>query len=197
MDKKKDFKFDKRAENYDEGFEGKLSKRFYGLLRENVRLTKGMALLDAGCGTGTVLKSLADKCEINGYGVDVEKEMIKQAKAKCPQMDIRVCSCDETPFEDGKFDAITACMAYHHFPDKDKFAKEAARLLKKSGRLYIADPKFPLPVRKALNTAMTVHKVSGRFFTANEIAKNFSPFGFRKVAAKSDAYAQIVILEKI
>lgn len=55
MDKKKDFKFDKRAENYDEGFEGKLSKRFYGLLRENVRLTKGMTLLDAGCGTGTVL----------------------------------------------------------------------------------------------------------------------------------------------
>ena len=27
--------------------------------------------------------------------------------------------------------------------------------------------------------------------------ENFSPFGFRKVAAKSDAYAQIVILEKI
>ena len=34
------------------------------------------------------------------------------------------------PFDDGLFDLITVCAAYHHFPDVRAFAAEAFRLLK-------------------------------------------------------------------
>ena len=51
MDEKRDLKFDKLAEDYDEGFEGKLSEKFYTLVTENVELSDGMDVLEMGCGT--------------------------------------------------------------------------------------------------------------------------------------------------
>lgn len=144
---KRDFKFDKRAAKYDEGFEGKSSQKFYDLVTENAKITDGMNVLDVGCSTGTILRRLSGKYNFHGFGVDVEEKMLGQARKKCHDMDIRLSSCDNPPFDDGRFDVIIARMAYHHFPDKDGFSKEVARLLKQGGLLYIADPKLPLPMQ--------------------------------------------------
>ncbi|MBP3797345.1 MAG: class I SAM-dependent methyltransferase [Ruminococcus sp.] len=197
MKEKTDFRFDKKAEKYDESYEGRLSEKFYELVTHNVSLHEGMAVLEMGCGTGTILHRLSQKCSIDGYGIDIEDKMLEQARKKCPEMQILNSPCDATPFENESFDAIVACMAYHHFPDKDSFSKECARLLKKGGKLYIADPKLPLPVRKVLNTALEIHKINGKVYTADEISANFSPYGFKKQADSSDAYAQIICLEKL
>ena len=181
MESKKNFKFDKRAESYDDGFEGKVSQKFYDLVIKNVVVSNEMNVLDVGCGTGTILYRLKEMYSFNGYGIDVEEKTLEQARLKCPDMDIRLCSCDDTPFNEDQFDIIIACMAYHHFPDKDSFSRETARILKKGGILYIADPKLPLPIRKVLNRALDIHKINGRIFTSNEVADNFSNFGFECV----------------
>ena len=196
MSEKKDSKFDKKAEKYDDSYEGKLSEKFYTLVTENVTLSEGMYILEMGCGTGTILYRLSKRCNINGYGIDVEEKMLKQARQKCPEMQMLNCSCDATPFEDGSFDTIVACMAYHHFPDRDGFSKECARLLKKGGKLYIADPKLPMPIRKVLNIALDIHKINGRIYTADEVTADFAGYGFGKMFSKSDAYAHIC-LEKL
>ena len=122
--------------------------------------------------------------------------MLIEARKKCPNMNIQLCSCDKTPFEDNTFDVITVCMAYHHFPDKDGFAKESSRILKSGGKLYIADPKFSLPVRKVINTALSIHKVIGEFYKEKEITEKFVQYGFEKIGFKLDSYAQIIILQK-
>lgn len=193
---KKDFKFDKRAEKYDEGFEGKASEKFYSLVTTYVELRKGYRILDVGCGTGTILKRFSKKCNVECHGIDVEEEMLQEARAKCPQMDIQLCSCDATPYEDEYFDVIVACMAYHHFPDREAFEKEASRIIKKGGRLYIVDPKFSFVIRKVINKALSIHNIAGEFFSGKEIADNFLKFGFEMKASYSDLYAQIVILER-
>lgn len=193
----KNFKFDKRASSYDEGFEGKLSSRFYKLLLSQVELSAGATVLDVGCGTGTVLERL-NKCGgIDGYGIDVEENMIGKAKLKCPQMSISVSDCTKTPFEDNKFDVITACMAYHHFTDRKGFAKEAARIIKHGGHLYITDPRFPWVVRRPLNLALKLHNIAGFFGTPEETVKTFSEYGFELVASNFDGYAQCVTLRKV
>lgn len=191
---KQDFKFDKRASKYDQGFEGKLSKRFYRLIYENVILRNGDRVIDIGCGTGTILKTLSGMERIEGHGIDVEPEMLKVAKTKCSNMDIRECSCEDTPYEDNSFDVMTACMAYHHFPDKDGFAKEASRIIRQNGTLYIADPNFPLPIRKIIN--ILAKGFNGEFLTSQEIAERFGRYGFVPVATFKDHYAQLVILRK-
>ena len=143
-----------------------------------------------------VLRRLADKYSFFGHGIDAEEKMLEQERRKCPDMQILCCSCDYVPFDDGSFDIVIACMAYHHFPDKDSFSKECSRLLRSGGRLYIADPRLPLPVRKALNTVLEIHRINGRVYTADEMAENFSQYGFEKVYDKHEAYAQLVCLEK-
>ncbi|MCM1271761.1 MAG: hypothetical protein NC247_14255 [Ruminococcus flavefaciens] len=51
MSEKKDFRFDKKAEKYDDCYEGKLSEKFYTLVIENVTLSEGMNILEMGCGS--------------------------------------------------------------------------------------------------------------------------------------------------
>jgi len=193
---KKDFKFDKRASKYDEGFEGRFSRRFYTALLSQVKLEKGFAVLDVGCGTGYLLRGMAGRQEINGFGIDVEPNMIEIAKRQCPGMTIQVSACERTPFEDGAFDVLTACMAYHHFADKPGFGREASRLLGTGGYLYIADPRFPFPVRKAINGVLSLMKIAGKFFTPQEIAFDFGAFGFDLTGIYHKGIVQVVALKK-
>jgi len=194
---RKDFKFDKKAATYDEGLEGKFSKKFYKLLLKQIELNQGATVLDVGCGTGTILKNLSVLTDINGHGIDVEENMITEAKKKCPDMDIFVSDCVKTPFEDGQFDIVTSCLAYHHFADREGFAKEASRIIKPGGHLYITDPRFPWIVRKPLNFAMRIHKLVGHFGTPQEIEKVFLEHGFELVDCSFDLYAQCVKLRKV
>jgi len=187
----RDMNFDKSAARYDGAFGG-ASRKFYRLLLSQVELRQDATVLDVGCGTGVILHSMADACPINGYGIDMSENMIEQAKQKCPEMKIQVSRCEETPFDDNTFDVITACMAFHHFSDKAGFVKEAARIIKPGGCVYIADPRFPLLVRKTMNAFFKLIRVAGAFFTPDEISKAFSVCGFVPDGFSNDGYAQVV-----
>jgi len=191
---KKDFRFDKRASKYD-GFEGRVSSRFYRLLLTQIKLVPDITVLDVGCGTGFMLRKMAEACAINGYGIDMSENMIAEARKKCPEMLIQVSRCECTPFKDHTFDAITACLAYHHFSDQKGFAKEAARILKPGGRLYIADPRFPAFIRKPLNGLINLFRVAAYIGTAQEIAEGFKAYGFESDGFVYDVYAQVVMLK--
>ena len=165
------------------------------MIYENIELSDSAQVLDVGCGTGTILKTLSERFNIVAHGIDVENEMLKVAKAKCSGMDIQLCSCEATPFADNSLDAVIACMAYHHFPDKQAFENEAARILKNGGKLYIADPNFPFVIRKIIN--FLVRNLNGKFFSSKEIASRFEKSGFKLLTIKKRAYGQLVVLEKL
>ncbi len=189
-----DFKFDRRAIKYDTGFEGRLSQKFYHLIYNTIELKPSDNVLDVGCGTGTLLKTLSEIEDINGHGIDIEPNMLNIAKSKCPDMDIRKNSCDNTDYKDGYFDVLTTCMAYHHFPSKQGFEKEAERILKPGGYLYIADPNFPFLIRKTIN--ILTKRFNGEFLSSDEIKKRFENYGFSYIGTKTDYYAQLVIFKK-
>jgi ubiquinone/menaquinone biosynthesis C-methylase UbiE len=191
----KDFNFDKAASKYDNRA-GKISGRFYNLLLKQVELFPGAKVLDVGCGTGTVLRRMAEACDITGYGIDAEENMIIEAKRKCPGMNIQISRCENTPFENRYFDVMTACMAYHHFADRAGFAKEAARLLKPGGRLYIADLRLPFIIRKIMNGFFQLINVAGHFNNPKELYKHFGEYGFIPDGFAVDGYAHVVTLRK-
>jgi len=195
-EKQKDFDFSKSAASYDEGYAGKFSRRFYNLLQNEVKLDDGMRILDVGCGTGALLKRLCMGRNIDAYGIDAEESMIAVATNQCPDYSIRQAKSEQIPFGDGYFDILTACMAYHHFSDKAGFAREASRVLKPGGVLYIADPKFPFLIRKSINGVAHLFRVTGEFITAREMADRFNEYGFLFSGAANDGYAQVVKLTR-
>src|SRR3954451_23475115 len=69
---------------------------------------RGLAVLDAGCGTGYLSGKLRDR---GAYvtGVDFAERMIEIARADHPGIDFRVDSCTElATCEGGQFDLVVA-----------------------------------------------------------------------------------------
>ena len=192
----KDFSFENFAASYDSGVAAKGSRKFYNLLLSEFRAQPGAVVLDVGCGTGALLKRLKAKCDIIGYGVDIEENMIGEAKRQCQDMEFSIAECHELPFDAQTFDAVIACMAYHHFRDKEGFAIEAARVLKPGGVLYIVDPRFPWIVRKAMNGILRLIRVVGEFYNPEEIETRFVNAGFIGIGSVVDAYTQVVKLQQ-
>jgi len=194
--KAKDFSFQNLAESYDKGFAGKISQKFYNLLLRATELTEGCVVLDVGCGTGALLRLMALQTQIVGYGIDTEEMMVAEAVKKCPGMNIQQFRSEKMPFKNESVDVITVCLAFHHFSDKEGFAAEAARVLKPGGVLYIADPRFPAPVRVVLNRVFRFINVAGEFNTTEEIGRHFSAHGFVSNGVVIESYAQVVSLRK-
>ena len=93
--------YNKKANDYDNTFDGKFTMKFKRLLLENITIKENYSILDVACGNGTFLKMLSNKYDINGYGIDISEKMIENAKAKCPNMDFFIGTVkEETAFGD-------------------------------------------------------------------------------------------------
>ena len=196
MSDNNDISFDHRADKYDNGFEGRLSERFYRNLISSVHVSENDSVLDVGCGTGTILYRLAAKSKINGFGIDVSSQMLDEARKKCPEMTFQLGDSASLPFADGSFDVVTACMAYHHFPNQKAFRQEVFRVLKPTGKLYICDPCLPLVIRKCMNGIFSMSKIEARFYTPDEMIQDVQKDGFVVDNVIIDSYVQVVTFKK-
>ena len=185
-------KFDQYAENYDAGWRGTKSARFYEDLIKELEINPGDAVLDVGCGTGTVLKFISSKTEIKGYGLDISPQMLEVARKKNPGFEFAEGNCETLPYEDNSMDVIMACMAYHHFSDQEQFRKEALRVLKPNGKLYVCDPRFPWIIRIFFNNCFR----DAGFYTTKKNAADFTGSGFRVEKITKDLYVQVLTLKK-
>jgi ubiquinone/menaquinone biosynthesis C-methylase UbiE len=189
--------YNRKADDYDSTFDGRFTRRFKELLLEKMNIKVGDFVLDVACGNGTFLKMASDRVRIKGFGIDISEKMIDNARKKCPEMTFEVNGCDDIRFEDGMFDVITVVAAYHHFPDVSAFAKEAERLLKPKGLLYIAEVTYPFLIRAILNPFIPLSKAGDvRFYTSKEITKNFQAQGFAPKGYWKEGHIQIVELQK-
>jgi SAM-dependent methyltransferase len=95
--------------------------------------------IDVGCGTGlstTALKEIAKKI----VGVDASAEMIALAESD-GRIDYRVADALSLPFGENEFDLMTLSSAFHWL-EREKFLKEAARVLRPQGWLIVYDNYF-------------------------------------------------------
>jgi len=97
--------------------------------------------LDIASGTGEPGLSIA-RLLPNGRVVltALAAEMLDIAARRAKAQDIanietRVCSADDLPFNDATFDSVSVRFGYMFFPDMAKAAAEFARVLKPGGRL--------------------------------------------------------------
>lgn len=190
--------YNQKADDYDKTFDGKYTLKFKELLLEKVILENNNSILDVACGNATFLEMLSNKYDIKGYGIDISEKMIENAKKRCPDMTFEISNCDHTSFKNQIFDVVTVCAAYHHFPDTSAFAKEINRILKPKGLLYIAEVYYPFIIRTIFNPFIPLSKAGDvKFYSPQEIQRNFEEYGFKKVNFDREGHIQIIELQRL
>ena len=113
------------------------------------RMQPGDAVLDVGCGTGTLAMEVARRVGRAGRvaGVDPGTEQIARARAKAARrhvpIEFQIGVIEQLPFPDQTFDVVLSTLMMHHLPAslKRQGLAEIARVLRPGGRLVIADFK--------------------------------------------------------
>ena len=112
-------------------------------------LQPGDAVLDVGCGTGTLAMEVARRVGRAGRvaGIDPGTQQIARARAKAARrhvpIEFQIGVIEQLPFPDQTFDVVLSTLMMHHLPAslKRQGLAEIARVLKPGGRLIIADFK--------------------------------------------------------
>jgi len=123
----------------------------FGRARELYRHTAAAAaprerdrVIDIGCGTGLLTCEVAKLIrEGEIVGIDASEPMIDVARRKrsTPICRYEAALAEDLPFEDEYFDVAVSSLFFHHLgPDlKEKCAAEMARVLRRGGRVAVAD----------------------------------------------------------
>lgn len=108
---------------------------------ELVRPLRPRRLLDAGCGTGTLLGALA-RDGIAVAGVDVAPEAVSRCRSVVPGALLVRADAARLPFAAGSFDTALALDVMEHLPEEDDLPREAFRVLAPGGHLVASVPAF-------------------------------------------------------
>jgi arsenite methyltransferase len=124
-------------------------------LLDRLELKGDERLLDIGCGRGAVLLMAAERLPRGrAVGVDLwsttdqsgNAEQVTRQNAAlegvAERVELHTADMRQLPFDDGSFDVVVSLLAIHNVPgagERARALREAARVLKKGGKLLIAD----------------------------------------------------------
>lgn len=122
-----------------------------GAFRERIlrlaRLQPGEAVLDVGCGTGSLAIAAKRQAGAAGkvHGIDASPEMLARAAKKARRAGMNVAftqaPAQALPFPDASFDVVLTTVMLHHLPrpGRAQCAREMRRVLKPGGRVLAVD----------------------------------------------------------
>ena len=103
----------------------------------------GMRVLDAGCGTGGLIRRLVLRHpDWSWTGIDVEPLACELARERAPMAEIREGSVTVLPWADGSFDAVVSADVIYHLDDDGAALREFFRVLKPGGMVVINVPAY-------------------------------------------------------
>ena len=111
------------------------------------RVGPGSAVLDVGCGTGTLAILAKERVGPSGaaHGIDASPEMIAEARRKAKRAGVEVvfgqAVVEEMPFPAQTFDVVVSTLMLHHLPRavRESCAREMRRVARPGGRVVVVD----------------------------------------------------------
>jgi SAM-dependent methyltransferase len=112
--------------------------------RHGFRPLKDVRVLEIGCGSGSILGEFVrfGVRPQNAVGVDLNEEMIAEARQRLPQLDFHVANAAKMPFPGQTFDLVLAFTLFTSIPDpaeRTAVASEVRRVLRPGGALLWYD----------------------------------------------------------
>src|SRR5918995_1661808 len=103
-------------------------------------------ILDIGCGTGTLVMLLKQRCPaISMVGLDPDPKALRRAKTKANRAAVSAQFdqgfADELPYNNGSFDRVFSSFMFHHLEeqDRERTLREVLRVLKPGGSFHLLD----------------------------------------------------------
>jgi ubiquinone/menaquinone biosynthesis C-methylase UbiE len=124
----------------------RLRRRFLSF----VPIRPGARVLEVGCGTGVVLRDLAQMAGARGRvtGIDPSRELLKVARPLCGAVRgrgpivVREGTGTQLPFAANRFDVALAITVILHVADPLAVVREMVRVTRKGGRVGLQDQDF-------------------------------------------------------
>lgn len=182
--------FNVQAKEYDMSKCFKSIMTCYPYIFNTLATIKYGNILDIGCGTGELLATLLrDNPSIKEYGIDIAPNMIEAAKEKLPsKVELSVGDAEELPYDNKQFDLVVMSFSFQYLINAEIALREVYRVLKKNGKLVIADEWIPSSLRKVKTLfGSSLEKL----YDADEIKRILMDTGFEYVIwnkASSNSY---------
>jgi SAM-dependent methyltransferase len=96
----------------------------------------GKALLDAGCGTGLVVRLAADRGAA-ASGLDASAPLLQVACARTPGAELCTGDIQDLPYGDATFDVVTAFNAIQYAADPAAAVQQLARVCRPGGQVAV------------------------------------------------------------
>lgn len=144
--------------------------------------TKGLSVLEIGCGQGVGTKVILERFAARSvYSIDVDPDMVKKARRHLrsyPQERIQIEEGDVTQLNkpDNYFDACFNFAILHHVPNWQLALQEIHRVLKPGGKFYFQDVTTHA-LNKWFYRVFFDHPKENRF-SAEEFSKGLTHQGF-------------------
>jgi SAM-dependent methyltransferase len=155
----------------------------------------GASVLEVGCGLGDLLAVLDGPRRV---GIDLSPRMIELAKARHPELDLRVADAERGPLPEGPFDAIVLSDTIGHFGDIEAALERLKGLLSPEGRIivtyynFVWEPALKVAERFGLKTPWP----EANWLSMGDIANLLRLSGFEVVRRGTDillpAYVPVV-----
>jgi demethylmenaquinone methyltransferase/2-methoxy-6-polyprenyl-1,4-benzoquinol methylase len=106
-------------------------------------------IIDIATGTADFAISATKYTQANVIGIDISKEMLIVGDIKIKKKNLvdRITllkgDCENLPFENDSFDAMTAGFGVRNFENLEKGLKEMYRVLQKNSTVVILEPSIP------------------------------------------------------
>jgi ubiquinone/menaquinone biosynthesis C-methylase UbiE len=115
-------------------------------LINQAKIESKQQILDIGCGTGTLVMLLKQRCpRVSVVGLDPDPKALRRAKTKASRAAVSVQFdqgfADELPYNNGSFDRVFSSFMFHHLEeqDRERTLREVLRVLKPGGSFHLLD----------------------------------------------------------
>ena len=138
--------------------------------REIVGANPGETGLDVGCGAGHLACELARDVAPDGHiiAIDRSPDSISATRARVEKEGLRRRVDPQTgeatalEFSDASFDFVVATQVYCHVPDVERAIREAARVMRKGGRLVVLESDWDMCIWESANPALNHRMLEAR-----------------------------------